>query len=127
MPMNRGCVRMEGPPGSASGAEINHVSEAWVPSWFCPSLGLSPPQSRRMVTPRWVMADGQGSAWCTGTSGPWPLCASVFLSENGNDYSSWLLELLGVGVRVTEVIHIDFQGSLGTMETLPRVAAIVTL
>ena len=70
---------------------------------------------------------GQGSAWCTGTSGPWPLCASVFLSENGNDYSSWLLELLGVGVRVTEVIHIDFQGSLGTMETLPRVAAIVTL
>ena len=60
MPMNRGCVRMEGPPGSASGAEINHVSEAWVPSWFCPSLGLSPPQSRRMVTPRWVMAEWAG-------------------------------------------------------------------
>ena len=51
----------------------------------------------------------------------------MFLSGNGNDYSSWLLGLLGVEVRVTEVIHIDLQGSLGTMETLPRVAAIVTL
>ena len=60
MPHEQGTCEDEGPTSSPSGAEINHVSEAWVPSWFCPFLGLSPPQSRRMVVACWVMAEWAG-------------------------------------------------------------------
>ena len=87
-----------------------------------PDLSLSGPQSPSVKDSHTLLGFGgvgRGSAQHPRASGTQPLGASVFLSENGNDYSSWLLEL-GVGVRVTEGTHIHFQGSLGTTGIPPQ-------